>query len=99
MGRTAGSKLHDMRTWGDKAVICDPWANETFNVSVLLSTPRKQRPHMFSYIESGLESAAFATVEYSFAAGSGHSIHWRQKYQNRLITDEQPFDHSCKVNM
>lgn len=32
-GRAAGSKPVDFRTWGSRAVVCDPWANKVYPAS------------------------------------------------------------------
>jgi hypothetical protein len=33
IGRKSDSKLEDYNTWGDEAVICDPWDNKSYSCS------------------------------------------------------------------
>ncbi|WP_019215455.1 hypothetical protein [Legionella tunisiensis] len=84
VNRSPNSDPRDITTWGQEALICDPWGNAVFDVSWMLSGLAYQN-RMFDYINSGLQDPNEALeIEYRFESGIGHTLRWQEKHRGSL---------------
>jgi hypothetical protein len=82
IGKKQGS-LEIIEDWGDEAVICDPWANETLVVKDQLALHELEQSEIFKLIYSKLKKETLC-FHYTDTVGRGHSQRWRNKDRDDL---------------
>ena len=77
LGRAKFSDINDMSTWGEQAVVCDPWGNTAFIPS---REGLKSQPNdMYQYIDRYRVIQMSDTI-----VGAGHSKHFYQKHRSEF---------------
>lgn len=75
--RAAGSQLNNMKSWGNYATICDPWFEESMNVSEQLQLDSEQQTKSIQHYLKFQNHISFMSAG---ETGRGHSKHWQQKH-------------------
>lgn len=84
IGRERFSDPRDPSTWGENAVICDPWGEVTFIVKEELNK-RKKSP-MLNYIVNILKDKNNSVSIISGHIGQGHTDRWKKKNNQDIKT-------------
>lgn len=81
LNRGRDSKIHDVTTWGDNCVICDPWFDKVLSVGQELTQSKMNKGSAsFDYIQKWQKNVK-QIIELS--VGDGHSFHWYRKCRRK----------------
>lgn len=80
INRDPTSDIKDVNSWGEQAIICDPWFRETVIVSHQLKLDKQARANCISYLLTYIDEPFDIYPSNMAGSKQPHSSHWYKKY-------------------
>ena len=82
INRDPGSDIKDLTSWGEQAIICDPWFRETVIVSHQLKLDKHARANCITYLLTYINEPFDVCPPCMAGSKEPHSSYWYNKYGN-----------------